>query len=137
MLAPRVVFVVAKDEVLVDFDDFLLLPRAILPQSRGQQEVLAAILRQEMGVLNHCYGSIPSLSKSVAEHTKLANFANTDHTTLLEQPRRYELGVLTHVTYRIELKSGGTKGECMKACSIRIRRITVLYTLPDGYETTC
>ena len=29
---------VAKDEVFEGFDDFLLLPRAILPHSRGQQE---------------------------------------------------------------------------------------------------
>lgn len=36
-----VVFVVVKDEVLGVFEDFLLLPLAILPHSRGQQEALA------------------------------------------------------------------------------------------------
>lgn len=47
-----VALVVAKDEVFADFDNFLLLPRAILPQSRGQQEVLAAILRQKTSVVS-------------------------------------------------------------------------------------
>lgn len=47
-----VALVVTKDEVFADFDNFLLLPRAILPQSRGQQEVLAAILRQKTSVVS-------------------------------------------------------------------------------------
>lgn len=49
------VFVVTDDEGFEDLADFLLLPRAILPQPRGQQEALAA----GFGIKRDVYSFIP------------------------------------------------------------------------------
>lgn len=47
MLVLEAVCVVAKDDVFGVFDDLLLFPRAILPHSRGQQEVQTVIVEHE------------------------------------------------------------------------------------------